>query len=101
MVSKPSCQEQLKEKVPTNKIKYLLKIKLKEHRLNIHVVCSGKNLMHTSHTIKNVSIFCEGNLGLINEKVNMRAKSIGKNFVMILMTVFRRLMLVFVVPHIH
>jgi len=71
-VTKPSCQEQLEDEVPTNKIKCLFKIKIKEHRLNIHVVCCSKNLMRTSHTIKNVSIFCEGRLGLIDEEVNVR-----------------------------
>jgi len=36
--------------------------------------------MCTNHTIKNVYILGEGRLNLINKEVDMKAKSVGKNF---------------------
>ena len=40
---------------------------------------SRKNLVCTSHTMKDVAILSEGQLSLIYKEVDMRAKSVVKN----------------------
>ena len=58
----------------------LFKVKFEEDRLNIGVVWRRKDLISTSHTIKDVSVLDKGRLNLIHKDLNVRVDSVCKDF---------------------